>query len=313
MKLSVLKEDFYKRFGKTNTYLYSEKCGMICTLLGFSESDFTKSLNTELCPNVYAVGCSDTTSKITVAKTSLLSNKIYNSKTNGAKILLHSDIPQNFRSSKSEQICIRRLLKKIDADFGSEDTISIRRGYCLDSSIYESNEYPLPISGYNVVNVYFREEKKSPDICKIAKRAFVITKRILPRIRTLGDISQNDFSILKEVITDYETLNFVKFITEENERIALACARLKKLDIDTLFSQIISSCKSMNQYLAIPPVFKQLFEIASVIPCINAYRYTNNGLCYIVREEMTDYSISTIRNDFMGRYGIWLNFCISAM
>lgn len=313
MKLSVLKEDFYKRFGKTRTYLYNEKCGMICALLGFLESDFTRSLSTELCPNVYAVGCSDTTSNITIAKTSLLSNKTYNSKNTGAKILLHSDIPQNFRSSKSEQICIDRLLKKIDADFDSKDATNIRRGYCLDSSIYESNEYPLPISGYNLVNVYFREEKKSPDISKIAKKAFVTTKRILPRVRTLGDISQNDFSILEETITDYETLNFVKFITEENERITLACERLKKLDIDTLFSQMVSSCKSMNQYLAIPPVFRQLCEIASVIPCIKAYRYTDNGLVYIVREDMTDYSISTIRNDFMGRYGIWLNFCISGM
>lgn len=313
MKLSVLKEDFYKRFGKTNTYLYSEKCGMICTLLGFSESDFTNSLNTELCPNVYAIGCSDTTSKITIANTSLLLNKTYNSKSSGAKILFHSDIPQNFRSNKSVQICIERLLKKIDADFNSDDTTNIRRGYCRENSIYKSSEYPFPISGYNLVYVYFREEKKSPDICKIAKRAFTITKRILPRIRTLGDISQNDFSVLKEVITDYETLNFVKFITEENERIALSCERLKKLDIDTLFSQIISSCKSMNLYLAIPPVFRQLSEVVSVIPCIKAYRYTDNGLFYIVREDMTDYSISTIRNDFMGRYGIWLNFCISAM
>ncbi len=313
MKLSVLKEDFYKRFGKTNTYLYSEKCGMICTLLGFLESDFTRSLSTELCPNVYAVGCSDTTSNITIAKTSLLSNKTYNLNNSGAKILLHSDIPQNFRSDKSEQICTHRLLKKIDADFDIDNITSMRRGYCLDNSIYESDEYPFPISGYNLVNVYFCEEKRFPDICKIAKRAFTSVKRILPGIRTLSDVCNKDFSVLKEAITDCETLNFIKYITEENERITLACERLKKLDIDTLFSQIISSCKSMNQYLAIPPVFRQLFEIASIIPCIKAYRYTDNGLIYIVREDMTDYSISTIRNDFMGRYGIWLNFCISGM
>lgn len=315
MNISELKEDFYKRYGNVDKFLYAEECGMLCTLLGFSECEKTSSLNTMLYPNVTAVGCADNSTKITITKTSGTEEVVQPTKSKGAKILFHSDIPPSFNSRISEELCIEHLLKKINdkTDKVLSDKYFSKRGYCTKNADNHSKQYPLPIIGYNLVNVYFKEEKNFFKIDKLAEKSFENINKIIPDINTLSELSENDLHHLSCKIDNFEILNFLRFICEENERIETACDRLLKLDIDTLFSQLIISAKAMNIYFNIPQLLKDLFGVVSVTPAIEAYRYTSTGMLFFVSEDEVDYTINTIRNDFMAKYGVWLNFCISGM
>jgi len=315
MNISDLKEDFYKRFEKGDGFLYSEECGMICTLLGFFEGEKTSSLNTMLYPNVTAVGCADNSTKITILKTSGTEELSEYTKSMGAKILFHSDIPPGFNSTISEEICIKYLLKKINncTETILSDKYYCKRGYCTKITDTRSMQYPLPITGYSLVNVYFKQEKKWFEIEKLAKKSLECIKKIMPNINTLSEISENEIVHISSKINNSEISSFLRFICEENERIEISCDRLLKLDIDTLFSQLIISAKAMNMYFDIPPLLKDLFKVVSATPTIEAYRYTSAGMLFFVSESEVDYTINAIRNDFMAKHGVWLNFCISGM
>ena len=44
MDIAAMKQDFYKRFEESGSYLKQEKCGLLCTLLGFPDIEGALSL-----------------------------------------------------------------------------------------------------------------------------------------------------------------------------------------------------------------------------------------------------------------------------
>lgn len=338
MDNTALQKDFYNRFGISGNKIQSAQCGMLYTFLGFADIYGSLSINAVMPPLVKALGRRLDGTDISAVMTTRSEKVFFDMSqissavsTKGAQILFDNSIPGFFNASNSVKVCAAKLLMKIDgtdnfnntaaaAECADDDNISpyiamfeAKQGYCTKNLRAEFSDMPLPLSGYKLISVYCDAFKNKSLTGNTAIEAAAALRCYLPHISTFSQITVSDAETMRDNTDDIEILNFIRFMAEENKRIARAESGLLKCDIKALFREMNLSCEDMITLLSLSLKQKELYETVSQTDNISAYRFFNGGMLLIVADDMIDYVINEVRRIFFSKNGTQLSFCISGI
>ncbi len=333
--IEVLKKDFYNRFGVSKNKLYEQKCGIVYTLLGFLDIYGARSLNCVMSPYVYAIGRRLDGNKLEIENSSssnemLLNISDYTTYTsqNGAQILFDTDNCDCFNYALPSKVCATKLLMKINgisaydcktvarqicSNEGVGECVTLlneKKGYCTNIEGEDFKLLPLPLSGYKVIVAYADELKYDFDY-NIVKKAKEYIKINLPDITHLCKISVRDFNRTAANINEKNVFNFLKFISDENERIENVVTALNECKINPLFDAINKSSMQMYELLNIKAYKECVYNSLLKLSYARAFKFINNKIIVIVDDENVDFTINELCNIFNNEYSIRLKFIIS--
>ncbi len=335
MDISVLKKDFYNRFGVSNNRLFDTKCGMLYTLLGFCDIYGALSLNCVMAPYITAIGRTFDSKDIVILNTND-SNKTHLNDAEfldlelkrGAQILFDNQIPTFFDSTSSYKTCVRKLIMQINnqnnddilgiANCADDDNISpyiallkTKNGYCIKITRSDYEIMPLPLNNYKIILAYCNEIISNINYNEIAQRSLKLLRTSLPHIKDLSVITINDAEKLSKNKDDIEAVNFLKFIAEENKRIQNVGERLKTCNVNVLFDEIKNSCESMSVLFSLNTYQERLYSILYDSTVVSAFRFFNNSMLFIAEDDKVDLAINETNERFYSQCGIKLNFIIT--
>lgn len=350
MNLTELKQDFYKRFNASDNFLHFTSNGILCTLLGCTETEYTPSLGCTLSMGV----------------------KMFSRRLNGELISIQENTSNQCLSyifgANTEHFhgqnrdCVR-LLKQLEAyglrgtqilfEYSVPEFLPRREVFflTLTEALFKTSDIELePLKtaaiascGDNISNYLgILYSKKgyctlvSSGIprsfplpltgCKILSihctqrqrsrskqihYAFEHVRRLFPHVTAIADVTPEMLTMTAPHIKSRQALRYMCHLVDENSRIESAIAGLKHCDAGELFRQMQLSQASMERYWDLEREHIFLADCCKALEGVHAVRAWKDGVAAIADENMIDYIIDIVRREFEGNIGYQPSFCVS--
>lgn len=343
MNRNDIKETFYKRYSASDSYLHFTFAGILCELLGCGDingapflscrlSMGIKMLARRLGGNIITV--QDTASDSKFTYTAANPQELYSGRNRGiaeiarkfngqgAEILYQSTMPDFINSDAEFYTALTQSLIKtngIYADRLYAAEIAARNEYlplysalsCSKSgcavfiSELAPKNYPLNLSGYKIISAYCTE--KDIDRNNKIQRAFRQITDKFPDVRSLSEVRREHIP----AVTDRNAAGYIFHLAGENERIASAFGSLSARDIRGLFTEMNISEKSMERFWSLGDEHIFLAKCAQKTDGVAAVRCNKYGITAVTRDDMIDYAVNMICEEFENNIGYQPTFCIS--
>ena len=350
MKLTELKQDFYKRFEQSDNFLHFTSTGLLCTLLGHSDIEHAPSLTCSLsmrvqmftrrlggnCIDIQDVTKSEGLSYRFGTPTDILHSNNRNTAEiirrfedyglSGAQILYERTVPDFLPCEEEFSVCIvRSLLKITDKEADTLKIASLASGnrksdnyIAIASSrqgycthISKGEPKMLPLPLSGYKIISVHCKEKQKDRSSTVKYAFDNISRLYPHISSIADITPEMFVASKNDIKDKTALRYMYHLINENARLGTADWALKRCDIKTLFNEMNTSQKSLERFWNLSEEQTYLAHCAKNIDGVRAVRSWQNGIIVIAENEYIDHIIEIIKNNFESNIGYPPYFCVS--
>ena len=335
MNISVLKSDFYKRFDTSDNFLVTQKCGMLCTLLGFCDIRGAMSLTATLSMGVNGVCRKLSGDVIQITNNDSGDLLRYYTKDfelgtslSGAQILLDNSIPDYLPSLAETKICTLKCIMRLNhiSDFdkvvaasmccGEENIkpylalLEARHGYGVVSHKLNTSPVPLPMSGYKYICVQFDTPPKQPDIKEAEKMLDLLSQRY-PHVSTFSDLDDEVLRYAITVTNNKETIRRLAYLVNETKRISCAVTVLKSMHIRDLFEIINESAMEYEQLWGADKNIRALLAFSRVCDGVRAARPFHNGIICIADEHMVDHVAHSFKEQLRYYFKSNIRFCIS--
>lgn len=337
--MSVLKEDFYKRFGSSDQYLIRENCGLLCTLLGFTQVKGALCLTYPLSFGITALCRASDSNRIELENTDsdfLYTQSIKNNSDvildkqnlNGGQILFHNEIPEYFDFKPELKCCILKCVMHMNdikeynktaaaaSCCGKENIkpyiahLNGKDGYCILSDRLKTENLPLPLMGFKIVAIQLDKNKDNSIFENIEKEINKI-RDLLPHMTAISDINESDLCSIKKKISSIEMYNRLKIIIKDNARIKTVASSLRTCRTSELFNMMNLSAKDFLQLWGLEKNEAMLLRTVLETEGVRAARFWNKGVVAVVYEERVDYVVNSIKRAFMRDSDYDMKFCIS--
>ena len=340
MDIISMKQDFYKRFNESDSYLHQESCGLLCTLLGFPNIKGAMSITYPLSVGVKGLCRSSASDKLELENTE--SNEVYTQRIRpntgilpkdtrifGGQILLDNAIPKYFNSTAEVKCCTLKCVLSLNnlSDYdktaaaaaccGSENIkpylalLNARPGYCIKSDRLKTEALPLPLSGFKLISIQLdKPDSDNNDIAEIEKEIDLI-RSYYPHMVAISDLSVHDLEAIKKHIKDKLIYNRLMMLIQDNERINKVTASLKSCRTSELFNMMNMSAKDYLQLWGLEKQEAMLLRSVMGTEGVRAARFWNKGVIAVAYEERIDYILSTTENTFKRNGEYEIKFCIS--
>lgn len=327
LNLTDLKQDFYKRFSVSESFLSYSRTGLLCPLLGYDSFKRAPALTCSLSMKVQVYGrrLEGNMIKLQSTKNNLcivfgyggrkpsqhtelfeMLDMLHCYGAGGAELFFDSTIPSFFEYERELKAAVFRLMCNI---YNLDVPVSVcgdykplysallksRKGYCI--SIPGGAQLPLPLTGFKILIVQTQKSDKTPRAKYIAK-AYERIKRIYPHIHSFADISPDRLEYVRSAIRDKTALNYVRHIIDENGRIQSSAEGLKKCSPDALAAQMNLSEESIEKLWSPEKAYVFLARLAMSSDGVICARVWKNGIVSIVKEDGVDEAANRITRDF---------------
>lgn len=350
MDLTELKQDFYKRFNASDNFLHFTSNGILCTLLGCTETDYTPFLGCTLSMGVkmfsrrldgdmislqestsnkslsYVLGSNGETFHGSNRECAQLFKQLEPYGLRGTQVLLEYSVPKFLpRREVFFVTLVQALAKTSDIELEPLQTASLAS--CNNrlnrnlGILYSKKGYCTLVSTGVPKNfpLPLTGFKILSIHCTQNKRsrtkqihyAFEHIRRLFPHITTVSDVTPEMLTMAAPHIRSRQALRYMCHLTDENLRIEAAVTALKRCDSGELFRQMKLSQASMERYWDLGSEHIFLAECCKPLEGVKAVRSWENGVAAIVDENMIDYIIGIVRREFENNIGYKPNFCVS--
>lgn len=339
LNLTDLKQDFYKRFSASNSFLAYSRMGLLCPLLGNTSIKHSPSLNCSLSMKIQLYGrqLAGEMIKLQSTKNNLcvvfrfgtrppsqhtelfeMLEKMRGYGIGGAELFFDSSIPTFFPSECELKAAVFDVISRIyNIDIpmsvcGNKSVynalLNAQKGYCISEP--DGKKLPLPLTGYKFLILQTEAIDKTPR-AKYIEKAYERLKRIYPHIHSLADLSPDRLEYSRSAIRDKTALNYVRHLVDENERIQIASQGLKQCSITALTEQINQSELSIEKLWN--PERQHVFLVHRIIRCDNVVcaKVWENGIFAIIKDENIDETVNKIIYDFETAAGYKPFVCIA--
>lgn len=339
MNLTDLKQDFYKRFSASESFLTYSRIGLLCPLLGDASIKRSPLLSCSLSMKVQLYGrrLGGEMIKLQSTKNNLcvvfhfggrppsqhtelfeMLEKMHGYGISGAELFFDSSIPNFFSYERELKAAVFDVISriynvKIPVSVCGDKSVynallSARKGYCVSEP--DNRTLPLPLTGYKFIVMQTENQDKTPR-GKSVEKAYERLKRIYPHIHSLADLSPERLEYSRSAIRDKTALNYVRHLVDENERIKIAAQGLERCNIDLLTAQINQSEESIEKLWN--PERQHVFLAHKMLRQDNIIcaKVWKNGIFAIARDENIDETINKISYDFEVTAGYKPFVCIA--
>ncbi|HIT85142.1 MAG TPA: hypothetical protein IAA60_04450 [Candidatus Ornithomonoglobus intestinigallinarum] len=340
MDIALMKQDFYKRFSGGEGYLRAEKCGLLCTLLGFPRIKGALSLTYPLSVGVTGL-CrptgSDSLNLESTGSDVSLTRRVKNggilpegAHLTGGQILLNNDIPEYFNSSAETSCCTVKCVMSMNnfpeydktaaaASCCGRDNIkpylallNARPGYCIRSERLKTELLPLPLSGFRLVSIQpAKRSAGEKDFAEI-EHEFERLRSFYPHLTSLSELTQQELDAARHRLKSKTVYRRMCMILRDNERIRAVSEPLRRCRTSELFNMMNQSSKDLLRLWE--PDTKRAVMLRSVLELegVRAARLWSSGVIAAVYEERTDYIISAAEAALGRTSGDEIKFCVSS-
>lgn len=340
MNLTDLKQDFYKRFSASDSFLSYSRMGLLCPLLGDVSIKHSPALTCSLSMKIQVYGrrLGGELIKLQSTKNNLcvifrfggqlpsqhtelfeMLDKMRGYGAGGAELFFDSSIPAFFGHERELKAAVFDVMSKI---YDIDPPISVcgdykppysalldaQKGYCVSEP--DGQRMPLPLTGYKLLIIQTQKFDKTPR-AKYIEKSYERLKRIYPHIHSLADLSPDRLEYSRSAIRDKTALNYVRHLVDENERIKIASEGLNRCDIQALVNQINQSEQSMEKLWSPEKQHVFLAKMALRSESIICARIWKNGILSIASEENIDETISKLSRDFEAAAGYKPFICVA--
>lgn len=338
MDISLMQQDFYKRFERAEGSLKSEKCGLLCTLLGFPGIKGALSLTYPLSVGVTGLCRPTPSDKLRLESTD--SDKISAERVknrfgdlsaglSGGDILLDNEIPQYFDSSAETACCALKCVMHINGFSEYDKTaassacrgkanispylalLSARPGYCVKSDLFKTELLPLPLAGFRLVSIQLDKSGKAADEFDEAESEFDRIRTMYPHLASLADLTQAELDAAKPRLRSKPSYRRLSMILRDNERIRSVSGPLKRCRTSELFNMMNQSSKDFLRLWGLDHKEAMLLRGVLETEGVRAARLWHKGVIAAVYEERVDSVLNTVENAFKNSETYEIKFCIS--
>lgn len=340
MDISTMKQDFYKRFEESGGYLKQEKCGLLCTLLGFPDIEGALSLTYPLSIGVTGLCRPSNSDKIQLESTDsdmVFSRRVSNAggallpeaHLTGGQILIDNPIPSYFDSTAEATCCALKCVMSINGFSQYNKTaaaasccgksnikpylalLNARPGYCISSDRLRTEALPLPLSGFKLISIQMdKHDDHSDDFIEIEKD-FKRIRNLYPHITALSELTQRELDAAKNKLKNKIIYNRLCMILHDNERIKTVAESLRHCRTSELFNQMNSSAKDFFRLWGLEHQEAILLSNVLETEGVRAARFWNKGVIAVAYEERVDYITSSVENAFKRIGKCEIKFCIA--
>ena len=340
MDIAAMKQDFYKRFEESGSYLKQEKCGLLCTLLGFPDIEGALSLTYPLSVGVTGLCRPSASDKLQLENTD--SDTVYTQRIkntggllppdthiSGEQILLDNSIPRYFDSTAETACCTVKCIMSINGFSRYDKTaaaasccgksnikpylalLNARPGYCIRSDRLKTESLPLPLAGFKLIAIQMDKHGDHSADYKEIESEFEKVKSLYPHITAISELTQPELETAKHKLKSKSSYSRLSMILRDNERIRSVAEPLRRCRTSELFNQMNQSAKDFLQLWGLEQQEAMLLRSVLEMEGVRAARFWNKGVIAVVYEERVDYILSSVENAFKrtGKYEI--KFCIS--
>lgn len=340
MDIISMKQDFYKRFNESDSYLHQESCGLLCTLLGFPNIKGAMSLTYPLSVGVTGLCRSSASDKLELENTQ--SDEVYTQRIRpstgilpkdtrifGGQILLDNAIPEYFDSTAEVKCCALKCVLSLNnlSDYdktaaaasccGNENIkpylalLNARPGYCIKSDRLKTEALPLPLAGFKLISIQLDKQSSHEDDIPELENEIDRLRTYYPHMVAISDLSVHDLEALKQHIKSKSVYNRLMMIIHDNERIKNVTPTLKSCRTSELFNMMNMSAKDFLRLWGLEKQEAMLLRSVMEMEGVRAARFWNKGVIAVAYEERIDYILSTVENEFKKKGEYEIKFCIS--
>lgn len=335
MDIATLKSDFYKRFDTSDNMLITEKCGMLCTLLGFCHIRGAMALSTSLSMGVTGVcrRLGGDLIKITNTRSPAFLTYYahefpFGKKPCGAQLLLDNAIPGYIESATETKVCALKCIMRLNAPEGF-DKISAAamccgrdnikpylalleaiRGYAVVSHKLTCSLVPLPLTGFKFILIQFETKKKTEDFSAVEQALNILSARF-PYVSTFADLNDEVLRFGAPLIKNRRTIARLGYLVNETKRISCAVTALRAMHTEDLFDIINESAAEYEQLWGVSEGIRTLLAFARICDGVRASRPLANGIICIADEDMSDHITRSFCEQLKYRFDSSIRFCIS--
>ena len=335
-----LKQDFYKRFDDSDGYLKEERCGLLCTLLGFPNVKGAMSLTYPLSVGVKGVCRASFSDKISLENTS--SDVAYTHRVNsvngiipigkhlsGGQILLDNEIPPYINSDTEMKCCALKCVLSLNGYENYDKTaaaasccgtdnikpylalLNAKTGYCIKSERLHTEALPLPLAGFKLILMQLAKPDSKKSDYKEIDRAADKLKTIYPHISSLSQLGIHQLEAAKHQIGNKLIYNRLCMIIRDNERIRAVSETLRSCRTSELFNMMNLSAKDFLRLWGPERQEAMLLRSALELEGVRAARFWNKGVAAVVYEERVDYILSSVEHLFKNTGEYEIKFCVA--
>lgn len=350
MNFADLKASFYKRYSRSENFLYFAANGFLCTLLGHSNMSITPSLTCTLSMRVKMfarridgniVSIEDTSGRKLFSYTLNTPPELFRGKERtlanhlrelskqgirGAQVLYDSSIPNFLPFDKPFAVTLTDLLMTInhkETDMYSVAELSacghdITPYLCITAYnsgyctlISTGRPKNLPLPVTGYKILSAHCLKKEKDRTTEIKYGFRKICSKYPHIMSAAEITPDMLENTAGEIKDKTALKYMRHLTGENIRIQKAAKALERCDVKGLFEEMNNSERSLELYWNIDKDKLYLVRLCQNLDGVHAVRIWENGIAAFVENDMVDYAANMVVKGFENHAGYKPSVCIS--
>lgn len=349
MNLPELKNNFYKRLGPSDNFLYFTSNGFLCSLLGYDNivsapfigctlsmgiKMFARKLNGDMIiiqdnakskaiSYKYGTNISQYTGE--PKETIELLQRFEGRHINGAEILFDCSIPEFLPYKDTLFLTLTQSVLKIsniESDpleiaciAAGRENISPYMGMIYSKKGYCTHIYGrvpqnLPLPMSGYKILTAHCTESERSHSKEINYALEHIRRLYPHIGSISDITPEMLQAAKNSVKNKTALRYLYHLVNENERMAIASKALKRCDIQGLFTQMNLSQMSMERFWDLGSEHTFLARCSKNIDGIEAVRCWKNGIVAITRNDKIDHAITMIKCAFETHIGYQPTFCV---
>lgn len=350
LNLTELKQDFYKRFSASDNFLHFTANGILCTLLGCTETEYTPFLGCTLSMGV----------KMFARR---LNGEVINIQENTSDECLSYIFGTPLEQFRGDNKEYTELIKRLEPyslsgtqilfEYSVPDFLPRREVLLttLAQSLAKCSDIELdPLKtavlacGSDNVNKYLGIMYSKKGYCTLISSgapkhfplpltgfkllsahcsqhqrshkkqihyAFEHVRRLFPHISSISEITPEMLTMTAPNIRSRQALRYMCHLVDENTRIETSINALKHCNSDVLFRQMQLSQASMERYWDLPDEHIFLANCFKGLEGIQAVRAWHSGVTAIAEEDAVDRAINIVRRGFEDNIGYQPTFCVS--
>lgn len=350
MDLTELKKDFYKRFNASDNFLYFTANGVLCTLLGCNETEYTPALSCTLSMGVKmfarrldggVINIQENTEDQSLSYIFSANSEHFHGRNREFAKIIHQFEPYSLRGTQilfeysapeflpRREVCFTSLAQsfakvsnleleplKLASLASCGDNINTYLGIIYSKKGYctlVSTGTPkrFPLPLTGYKILSIHCAQKQRDRAKQIRYAFEHIRRLFPHVATIADVTQEMLTMTAPHIRSRQAMKYMCHLVDENARIETAISALKRCDERELFRQMQLSQASMERYWDLDKEHIFLANCCKPLNGIAAVRSWNNGVTAIIEDNMIDQTVNIIRREFESNIGYQPAFCVS--
>lgn len=348
MEFDEIKEEFYKRYGVSDKFLYHSSCGALCVLLGYKDIATVPMLSCGLSMGVDMFGRKIDGNVVKIENTNTnvclqyrlgelkdffegrakrfsdILASLENYGICGGELLYNTSVPAFLKSEENMYISLVKILSelsKTELDKSQMAYICSQNDDIMTyialmtvskgycSVVENGGVNKLPLPLCGYKIIIVHCNEKIKNCKRIFLEAMAVVRKVYPDVLSISDLTVEMLENMKNKLRR-NRYNCILHLVNETERIKNAKTALEKCDIQGLFDEMNCSQRGAEILLGIGEEYSCIASVARKTDGVATVRCNEYGVCVIAQDVMVDYVISMINNEFLNVIGYELSFCV---